>query len=171
MLKKEEDTTDRGCYYEQFYANKLFQKLVFPEKKKYFSKLIHKESKIFKSHKWYWGYGTSIKKWSAYTKISFKGIKDTNIKRKTISFRNTIEKTSFMTARREKPKTKSTHKTKTTGKLSFSHVSEPRRQPTVWRSTNLTSNPVIAKESKNISENEVMVSSCYGFLIFTSSAK
>lgn len=33
MLKKEEDTTDRGCYYEQFYANKLFQKLVFPEKK------------------------------------------------------------------------------------------------------------------------------------------
>ena len=40
-----------------------------------------------------------------------------------------------MTARRDKPKTKSTHKTKTTGKLSFSHVSEPRRQPTVWRTS------------------------------------
>ena len=48
MLKKEEDTTDRVCYYEQFYANKLFQKLVFPEKK-IFLKLVHKESKIFKS--------------------------------------------------------------------------------------------------------------------------
>ena len=62
------------------------------------------------------------------------------MKRKTISFKNTTEKTSFMTSRRGKPKTKSKHKTKTTGKLSFSHVSEPRRQPTVWRTaTSLTS--------------------------------
>lgn len=62
------------------------------------------------------------------------------MKRKTISFKNTTEKTSFMTSRRDKPKTKSKHKTKTTGKLSFSHLSEPRRQPTVWRTaTSLTS--------------------------------
>ena len=163
MLKKEEDTTDRVCYYEQFYANKLFQKLVFPEKKKNVSQnSFTRKVKSSSPNKWYWGYGTSIKK----------GIKDPNMKRKTISFKNTVEKTSFMTARRDKPKTKSKHKTKTTGKLSFSHVSEPRRQPTVWRTeTSLTSIPSIAKESKTISENEVMVSSCYCFLTFTSSAK
>ena len=51
-----------------------------------------------------------------------------------------------MTAGRDKPKTKSTHKTKTTEKLSFSHVSEPRRQPTVWRtSTSLTSTQSLQK--------------------------
>lgn len=62
MLKKEEDTTDRVCYYEQFYANKHFQKLIFPEKKNISQNSFTKKVKSSSPNKWYWGCGTSIKK-------------------------------------------------------------------------------------------------------------